>query len=88
MKGTIIGFRPYRFTPSDRQKPVCGYSVCVRRDPAFFPDEYAGDCVDTFSCPESVSGTYVPSVGDAVVYHLYRDNGRQRCGCLLLDPEG
>lgn len=88
MKGTILGVRPYRIENEETGRVYSGHSVCVARDPSEYPDGQQGQAIDVFSVPERASGSYLPSVGDAVLYHLYRENGRQKCGFLLPDPEG
>lgn len=88
MKGIIIGFRPYRYAPEGSDRVYSGFSVCVERDHAQAPEGHLGEMVDCFSVAEGATGSYVPSIGDAVQYHLYRENGRQKCGFLMLDPEG
>lgn len=82
--GTIQGFRVYSFTPEGQSKPVEGFTVAVMPDGEFNQEGVVGCLPDIGSISFRDIGSYAPSVGDRVQYHVYRANGKVRYGYFLL----
>lgn len=81
--GTILGFRRYCFTAQDSGRLIEGFVFCVKRDPDYITEGHIGDDIDVFTISARSIGSYSPAVGDSVKYHLYKADGKMRCGFVM-----
>lgn len=81
--GTVLGYQTYSYRPEGSNKRYEGLRVSIAYRPMSEDGtEVAGQMADTVSISFANLGSYAPAVGDEVRYHLYRENGRQKCGFI------
>lgn len=81
--GQIKGIRTYSFQPEGSSKRYEGFSLCIQRDKNPNDNHTQGVFCDIISISYKDIAGYVPSLEDEVRYHLYKENGKQRCGYVL-----